>query len=97
MNDRRSNEYKKNAVYQIVSFPVPCQYIVETEKTTKIRLQEYVRYVTNQNKNSEINKHRRDTGHLFDFENVNIISQEQKRKQREFINLLICYVTVIFI
>ena len=35
--------------------------------------------------NNEIYKHRRDTGHLFDFENVKIIAQEQKRKPREFV------------
>ena len=53
--------------------------------TTKIRLQEHVRNVTSQNQNSEIYKHRRDTGHLFDFENVKIIAAEQKRKSREFV------------
>ena len=38
-----------------------------------------------QNQNREIYKHRWDTEHLFDFKNVKIIAQEQKRKPRQFI------------
>ena len=55
----------------------------ETGRTTKVRLQEHVRNITNQN--SEIYKHRRDTGYLLDFENNKIIAQEQTRKLREFV------------
>ena len=84
MKERRSNEDKKNVNYQIAFSQCPSQYIGQTGRTTKICLQEHVRNVTNQNQNSEIYKNRRDTGHLFDFENIKIITEKQKIP-REFV------------
>ena len=58
---KRLNKDKKNVVYQIEFSQCPSQCIGETE-IGEIRLQEHVRNVTNQNQNSEIYRHRRDTG-----------------------------------
>ena len=63
-------------------FSAPLLIYRRDGKDSKNLSQEHVRNVSNQNQNNEIYKHRRDTGHLFDFKNVKIIAQEQTKKPR---------------
>ena len=86
LKDSREATEKNNAVYKINCKNCSCSYIGETSKKVGDRLKEHKRNITNAYEQSQIFQHIRDSGHTFNFKEVQVIQQSKNvhtRRQLE--------------
>ena len=72
-------------IYQMNCQDCPANYIGESSRTTKIRINEHTNDIQRMRIRNHMYTHERDLNHKFDLENVNILMQESQLRPRKFI------------
>ena len=85
IKDKKSNMDKKNVIYQLNCQNCPANYIGESSRTAKIRVNEHNNDIQRKRIRNNIFTHERDQNHKFNMNNVNILMQETKLRPRKFI------------
>ena len=76
---------KNNVIYQVNCKDCPINYIGESSRTIKIRINEHSNDIQNKRIRNNIFIHERNENHKFDMDNVNILMQEGQLRPRKFI------------
>ena len=76
--DPTPKDKKSGVIYQVKCKTCSRQYIGETSRTLKIRLDEHKKSTS-----SAVNEHQKDTGHEIDWGNVKVIGKEEHWMQRK--------------
>ena len=72
-------------IYQMKCQDCPANYIGESSRTAKIRINEHSNDIQRMRIRNHMYTHERDHNHKFDLENVNILMQESQLRPRKFI------------
>ena len=76
---------KKNVIYQTKCQNCPANYIGESSRTAKIRVNEHSNDIQKSRIRNHMYIHERDENHKFDLKNINILMQESQHRPRKFI------------
>ena len=76
---------KKNIIYQVNCKDCPANYIGESSRTAKIRINEHSNDINNRRIRNHMFIHERNENHKFDMDNINILMQEGQLRPRKFI------------
>jgi len=85
LKDNIPSTSRTNLVYRIKCNNCTKNYIGETGRELHVRLNEHQRNVRNEDENSLLFQHVDNTGHNFDFRNVDILAYEENYSTRRFL------------